>query len=72
MEIKKRELISRTDLAIEMVRRGVPVILGEALSAYELEKIGVSQGYMFGKCAQPQTLSHFRPLLDQVDLWSIR
>ena len=31
VEIKKRELISRTDLAIEMVRRGVPVILGEAL-----------------------------------------
>lgn len=65
VEIKKRELISRTDLAIEMVRRGVPVILGEAISSNEFEKIGVSQGYMFGKCAQPQSLSHFRPLLDR-------
>ncbi|MDC0420422.1 hypothetical protein OAM40_00550 [Gammaproteobacteria bacterium] len=65
VEVKKRELISRTDLAIEMVRKGVPVILGEVLSANELEKIGVSKGYMFGKCAQPQTLSHFRPLLDR-------
>ena len=65
VEVKKRELISRTDLAIEMVRRGVPVILGEVLSPNELRKIGVSQGYMFGKCAQPQTLSHFRLLLDR-------
>ena len=64
VEVKKRELISRTDLAIEMVRRGVPVILGEVYSSDELEKIGVDQGYLFGKCAQPDTLSKFRPLLD--------
>lgn len=64
VEVKKRELVSRTDLAIEMVRRGVPVILGEVYSSDELEKIGVDQGYLFGKCAQPDTLSKFRPLLD--------
>ena len=64
VEVKKRELISRTDLAIEMVRRGIPVILGEVYSTDEFEKIGVGQSYMFGKCAQPDTLSKFRHLLD--------
>lgn len=65
VEVKKRELISRTDVAIEMARRGVPVILGEVYSSNELQNIGVDQGYLFGKCAQPDTLSKFRPLLDR-------
>lgn len=65
VEVKKRELISRTDLAIEMARKGIPVILGEAYSNDEFEKIGVNKGYFFGKCAQTHTVNHFRPLLEK-------
>ena len=65
VEVKKRELISRTDLAIEMARKGIPVILGEAYSNDEFEKIGINKGYFFGKCAQTHTVNHFRPLLER-------
>lgn len=65
VEVKKRELISRTDLAIEMVRRGVPVILGECYNLNDLKKIGIDKGYYFGKCAQPSLLKNLKPLLDR-------
>lgn len=65
VEVKKRELVSRTDLAIEMVRQGIPAILGETYSSAELENIGVDRGYLFGKCAQPSTIKKFRTLLDR-------
>jgi surface carbohydrate biosynthesis protein len=64
VEVKKRELVSRIDLAIEMVKRGVPVILGECYNPKELIKLGIKKGYFFGKCAQPATLKKFKLLLD--------
>jgi surface carbohydrate biosynthesis protein len=64
VEVKKRELISRIDLAIEMVKRGVPVILGECYDSNDLLSLGIERGYFFGKCAQPSTLLKFKPLLD--------
>ena len=45
MEVKKRELISRIDLAIEMVKRGIPVILGEYYEAKELLDLGITESY---------------------------
>ena len=64
VEVKKREFVSRLDLAIEMVRKGVPVIIGECYDSKELLKLGIDKGYFFGKCAQPYTLNIFKPLLD--------
>lgn len=64
VEVKKRELVSRADLAIEMVKRGVPVILGECYNPKELLALGIDKGYFFGKCAQPDTLKKFKILLD--------
>lgn len=64
IEVKKRELISRIDLAIEMVRRGVPVIFGECYDSADLLSLGIDKGYFFGKCAQPSSLLKFKPLLD--------
>lgn len=65
VEVKKRELISRIDLAIEILRHGIPVIIGEVYSAKELERIGIDKGYIFGKCAQLDTLKKFKPLIDK-------
>ena len=65
VEVKKRELISRIDLAIEMVKRGVPVFLGECYNSEELLSLGIDKGYFFGKCAQPDTLKKFKPLLER-------
>ena len=64
VEVKKRELVSRIDLAIEMVKRGVPVIIGECSDPKVLLKLGIDKGYFFGKCAQPNLLDIFKPLLD--------
>lgn len=64
VEVKKRELISRIDLAIEMVKRGIPVILGECYEAKELLDLGIDRGYFFGKCAQHITLDKYKSLLD--------
>ena len=64
VEVKKREFVSRLDLAIELVRRGVPVIIGECYDYKELLKFVGDRGYFFGKCAQPNTLNLFEPLLD--------
>ena len=64
VEVKKREFVSRLDLAIEMVRKGVPVIIGECYDSNELLKLGIDKGYFFGKCAQTYTLNIFKPLLD--------
>lgn len=65
VEIKKREFVSRIDLAIELVRRGVNVILGECYNIKILEKLGSKNSYILGKCAQPETISKFNPLLKQ-------
>ncbi len=62
VEIKKREFVSRIDLAIELVKRGVNVILGECYDLSILEKLGSKNSYILGKCAQPETLSKFNPL----------
>lgn len=64
VEVKKRELISRIDLAIEMVKRGVPVILGECYDSKEILDLGIDRGYFFGKCAQHITLDKYKSLLD--------
>ena len=64
VEVKKREFVSRIDLAIEMVKRGVPVIIGECSDPKVLLKLGIVKGYFFGKCAQPNLLDIFKPLLD--------
>ena len=64
VEVKKRELISRIDLAIEMVKRGVPVFLGESYNSEELLSLGIDRGYFFGKCAQPDTLNKFKHLIE--------
>ena len=65
VEIKKREFKSRIDLAIEMVKRGVPVIIGECYDSEEFLKLGIDKGYFFGKCAQPALLNLFKPLLER-------
>ena len=65
VEVKKREFISRIDLAIEMVNRGVPVVIGECSDPDVLLKLGIDKGYFFGKCAQPNLLEIFKPLLDR-------
>lgn len=62
VEIKKREFVSRIDLAIELVKRGVNVFLGECYDLNILEKLGSKNSYILGKCAQPETLSKFNPL----------
>ena len=64
VEVKKRELISRTDLAIEVARRGIPVVLGECFNPNNLLKLGSTKSYFFGKCAQPSTLEHFKCLFE--------
>ena len=64
VEVKKRELISRIDLAIEVARRGIPVVLGECFNPNNLLKLGSSKSYFFGKCAQPSTLEHFKTLFE--------
>ena len=64
VEVKKREFVSRIDLAIEMVKRGVPVIIGECSDPEILLKLGIDKGYFFGKCAQTITLNIFQPLLE--------
>ena len=64
VEVKKRELISRTDLAIEVARRGIPVVLGECFNPNNLLKLGSTKSYFFGKCAQPSTLEHFKILFE--------
>ena len=64
VEIKKREFVSRIDLAIEMVKQGVPVIIGECSDPKVLLKLGIDKGYFFGKCAQPELLDIFKPLLE--------
>ena len=65
VEVKKREFVSRIDLAIEMVNRGVPVVIGECSDPDVLLKLGIDKGYFFGKCAQPNLLEIFKPLLDR-------
>jgi surface carbohydrate biosynthesis protein len=64
VEVKKREFISRIDLAIEMVKRGVSVIIGECYNSQELLKLGINKGYFFGKCAQPDVIKKFKTLLE--------
>ncbi len=64
VEVKKRELISRVDLAIEMARRGIPVIIGECINPKILLKLGSNNSYFFGKCAQPAILNLFKKLID--------
>ena len=63
VEVKKRELVSRIDLALEFVRLGIPVIIGEVYDTDELSGLGIVQGYIFGKCAQSATLKKFSSLL---------
>lgn len=65
VEIKKRELISRLDLAIELVRRGILVVIGECYDPKILLKFGSDNSYILGKCAQKETLSKFKPLMDR-------
>ena len=66
VEVKKREFVSRIDLAIEMVKRGVPVIIGECIDTKDILKLGIDKGYFFGKCAQPDLLNKFfKPLLER-------
>jgi surface carbohydrate biosynthesis protein len=65
VEVKKREFVSRIDLAIEMVNRGVPVVIGECSDPDVLLKLGIDKSYFFGKCAQPNLLEIFKPLLDR-------
>lgn len=65
IEIKKRELISRLDLAIELVRRGILVILGECYDPKILLKFGSDNSYILGKCAQQDTLKKFKLLIDR-------
>jgi len=64
VEVKKREFVSRIDLAIEMVKRGVPVIIGECSDPEIFLKLGIDKGYFFGKCAQTITMNIFQPLLE--------
>lgn len=64
VEVKKRELVSRIDLALELVRLGIPVIIGEVYDTDDLSGLGINQGYIFGKCAQSSTLLKFSSLLD--------
>ena len=63
VEIKKREFVSRIDLAIELVKRGVNVVIGECDDLKILQKLGSKNSYILGKCAQPETLSKFNSLL---------
>ena len=65
IEIKKRELISRLDLAIELARRGILVILGECYDPKILLKLGSDSSYILGKCAQQDTLKKFQLLIDR-------
>lgn len=65
VEVKKREFVSRIDLAIEMAKRGVSVIIGECYNSKELLKLGINKGYFFGKCAQPEVINKFNTLLEQ-------
>ena len=64
VEVKKREFVSRIDLAIEMVKRGVPVVIGSCYNSEEILELGIDKGYLFGKCAQTFTLDFFKPLLE--------
>lgn len=64
VEVKKREFVSRIDLAIEMVKRGVPVVIGSCYNSEEILELGIDKGYLFGKCAQTVTLDFFKPLLE--------
>jgi surface carbohydrate biosynthesis protein len=65
VEVKKRELVSRIDLALEFVKQGIPVIIGEVYDGGELKGLGINRGYIFGKCAQTSTLEKFASLLDE-------
>lgn len=64
VEVKKRELISRLDLAIEIVNRGIPVVIGECYDLKLLQRLGANNSYILGKCAQPNTIAKFKPLLN--------
>lgn len=64
VEVKKRELVSRLDIAIELVKRGIPVIIGECTDPNILLKLGSKKSYFFGKCAQTELLNIYRDLLD--------
>jgi surface carbohydrate biosynthesis protein len=63
-EVKKRELISRLDIAVELLGLGINVVIGEQNFNGEILRLSQGPAYFFGKCAQSQYIDFYQNLVN--------